>query len=213
MLVGNRMAQPVITIRPDVPVQDALVMMRKEHVRRFPVVDENGNLVGIVSESDLLNASPSEATSLSAWEINYLISKITVSKVMSKRVITIPENTPIEEAARIMADNKIGSLPVMRGSDLVGIMTETSLFKVLLELMGARENGVRLTASLKNEVGALNRMTDCIQKLGGNIIALGTFMGQSAAYKMVVVKVSGVDAQTLKSEVSQVVESIQDLRD
>jgi acetoin utilization protein AcuB len=141
MFVGERMSKPVITLRPDSPVHDALAMFRKEHIRRAPVMDNN-ELVGIASERDLLNASPSSATSLSVWELNYLISKVTVKDVMTRGVITVSEDTPIEEAARIMADKKIGGLPVMDGKRLVGIITETDLFKVLLELMGARDKGV-----------------------------------------------------------------------
>src|SRR5512136_2093206 len=112
MLVGERMSRPVITISPDMPIVDALNMMRREHIRRAPVV-KDGKLVGIVSDKDLLNASPSAATTLSVWEINYLISKILVKDVMAKKVITVTEDTPIEEAARIMVDSKIGGLPVM----------------------------------------------------------------------------------------------------
>src|SRR3990170_281956 len=141
MLVGQRMTQPVITIEGEIPVQDALNLMGKEHVRRLPVVDGKGVLTGIVSERDLLHASASSATSLSVWELNYLISKIKVESVMSSDVITVTEDTPVEEAARIMADNKIGGLPVMRGGKVVGIITETDLFKLFLELLGARESG------------------------------------------------------------------------
>ena len=101
MLVGERMIHSVISVGPDVPVMDALEMLRREHIRRAPVV-ENGKLVGIVSENDLRNASPGQATTLSVWEINYLVSKITVRKVMTKEVVTTVEDTPIEEAARIL---------------------------------------------------------------------------------------------------------------
>ncbi|MCK5429255.1 MAG: CBS domain-containing protein, partial [Anaerolineales bacterium] len=145
MLVGERMSHPVISIQPDMTIVDALDMMRQEHIRRAPVM-EAGKLVGIVSETDLLYASPSPATSLSMWELNYLLSKITVKKVMTDSVLTVTDDTPIEDAARIMADNKIGGLPVMRDGDVVGIITETDLFKIFLELMGARELGVRVTA-------------------------------------------------------------------
>src|SRR5574338_667853 len=137
MLVGERMSRPVISIQPDLPVQDALALFRKEHIRRAPVI-KDGKLVGIVSDKDLLNAYPSPVTSLSVWEINYLISKIKVSEVMTRKVITIKTDTPIEEAARIMVDNKFGGLPVVEEGRVVGIITETDLFKIFLELMGAR---------------------------------------------------------------------------
>jgi len=108
---------------------EAMNLMKKEKIRRTPVI-ESGKLVGIISDKDLLNASPSDATSLSVWEINYLLSQITVKEVMSKNVITVEESTPIEEVARIMADNKIGGVPVVRDGRVVGLITETDLFKI-----------------------------------------------------------------------------------
>ena len=140
MLVKNRMSYPIITVEPDMPIMEALNLMRTKNIRRMPVVEANGKLIGIISDKDLLNAGPSQATSLSVWEINYLVGKITVKKVMTKNVLTISEDTPIEEAARIMVDNKVGGMPVMRGKEIVGVITESDLFKVLLELMGNRIN-------------------------------------------------------------------------
>src|SRR4030065_2599653 len=135
MLVGTRMKFPVITASPDMPINEALNLMKGERLRRTPVV-KDGKLVGIVSDKDLLNASPSPASSLSVGQMNYLLSKIKVKDVMTKVVLTVTEDTPIEEAARIMADNKIGGLPVMRAGQVAGIITETDLFKIFLELMG-----------------------------------------------------------------------------
>ena len=106
MLVGERMSHPVITVNPDMPIQDALNLMQKEHVRRFPVVDKRGRLKGIVSEKDLLNASPSDVTSLSIWEMQHLLSKITIDEIMTCEVFTISEDSALEEAALIMADKK-----------------------------------------------------------------------------------------------------------
>ena len=145
MLVGERMTKRPLITHPDTPIDDALKLMRDSKVRRLPVLDKDGKLVGIVTEKDLLYVSPSPATSLSVHELHYLISKIKVEDVMAKDVVTATEYTPLEEAARIMADNKIGSLPVMRDGKLVGIVTETNLFCIFLELLGAREKGARLT--------------------------------------------------------------------
>jgi acetoin utilization protein AcuB len=213
MLVEERMTSPAITIGPDVGVQDALAMMHRDKVRRYPVIDRHGSLIGIVSESDLLNASPSEATTLSVWEINYLLSKLTVDKVMTKNVITITRDTPIEEAARIMADNKIGGLPVVDGNKVVGIITETNLFRIFLELFGARARGVRLSVLITNEPGALNRLTGAIQSINGNIVALGTFLGENTGNGLVTLKVDGVDMAALKSAVAPAVVKILDVRE
>lgn len=213
MLVGERMSTPVLTIEPDVPVQDALARMRKDKVRRYPVVDRRGKLIGIVTNTDLMNASPSEATTLSVWEINYLLSKITVERVMTKNVITTQEDCPIEEAARIMADHKIGGLPVVRGESLVGIITETDLFNILLEMLGARRAGVRLTVELLDQPGKLHELSGVIYQLGGNIVGLGTMLGERAETQTVTVKVKGVKMEDLKKAVSPIVERVIDIRE
>jgi acetoin utilization protein AcuB len=211
MLVGERMKFPVITIRPDMPVVDALNLMRLEHIRRTPVV-KDGKLVGIVSEKDLLNASPSPATSLSIYEMNYLLSKIQVKDVMTKNVRTVTEDTPIEEAARIMADNKIGSMPVLRDDRIVGIITETDLFKLLLELMGAREAGVRVTALVRDERGGLAKLAQAIANEGGDFLAFGVFFGEDSTNRMVTFKVQGIEMKQLKSILEPLVVSLIDVR-
>lgn len=108
MFVGSRMKHPVITIGPKTSLDEALSLMHNEHVRRLPVVDQSGSLVGIVTELDLLKASPSAATSLSVWEIKSLLSAFPIEKIMSREVFTVTEDMPLEDAARIMTDHKIG---------------------------------------------------------------------------------------------------------
>ena len=213
MLVRERMSSPVITVHPEMPMQDALNLMHQEHVRRFPVVNKRGHLVGIVSERDLLHASPSDATSLSIWEINYLLSKIIVKDIMTRDVITVTEFAPIEEAARIMADSKIGGLPILRDGDLAGIITETDLFKIFLELLGAREHGVRVTALVPNIPGELARLTKAIFDIGGNIVALGTFLGDSSENREVCMKVVDVSAAVLEEAIEPFVEKVVDIRE
>ncbi len=212
MLVGERMTAPVITIGPEVPIQDALQLMRKSKIRRLPVIDKSNVLVGLISEKDVLNASASDATSLSIWELNYLLSKIETGGIMITDVITVSPDTPIEEAARIMADNKIGSLPVMDGVELVGIVTETDLFKTFLELLGARKSGVRLTALVPDVTGELAALTSAIRDTGGNIVALGTFLGESQQTRTITIKVGGIDLSALKSAVEPFVVKITDIR-
>ena len=212
MLVGERMSKPVITVRLETSMPEALDLMHKEHIRRLPVVNKKGEMVGIVTEADLLKASPSEATSLSIYEVTYLLSKLTIDRIMTKKVITVTEDTPIEEAARIMADNEIGGLPVMRGKALVGMITETSLFRIFLELLGARRAGIRVTVSVPDKPGELAGLTKTIQELGGNIIALGTFMGESPSKGLVTFKVEGVKMEPLKKAILPLVDTIIDIR-
>ena len=211
MLVGERMTHPVITITPDMPIVDALNLMKSERIRRTPVV-KDGRLVGIVSDKDLLNASPSPVSSLSVWEMNYLLSKITINEVMTKKVLTITEDTPIEEAARIMADNKVGGLPVMRDDHVVGIITETDLFKVFLELMGARETGVRVTALVADQPGQLAKVTATLTDIGGNFIAFGQFIGEDSSNRLITFKVKGVKLDEVRKAVEPIVEQIIDIR-
>jgi acetoin utilization protein AcuB len=212
MLVGERMTHPVITVSPDTPMQEALRLMHVENIRRLPVTGSKGKLVGIVSESDLLHASPSDASTLSVWEVNYLLSKLKLEEIMTTEVITVTEDTPIEDAARVMADNKIGGLPVVRDGEVVGIITETDLFKVFLELMGARERGVRLTALLSDVPGELAKLAERVAGLGGNIVALGTFMGETSENRLVTLKVRNIEAEALKEAVAPIVERVVDLR-
>ena len=212
MQVGERMSHPIISVAPDMPVHDALDMFKREHIRRAPVV-KDGKLVGIVSSHDLLNASPSPATSLSVWEMNYLLSKVTVKDVMSTKVQTVEEDTPIEEAARIMADNKIGGLPVVRDGNVVGIITETDLFKIFLEFMGAREKGVRVTALIDEKPGQLAKITSAIAELGGNFIAFGQFTGEDPSNRMVTFKVTGVKKDAVKETMLKIAKEVWDVRE
>lgn len=211
MLVKGRMSHPVITIKPDIPIMDALNLMRQENIRRLPVV-KDGKMVGIISEVDLLNAAPSDATTLSVWEVNYLIAKIKVADVMTKKVLSVKEETAIEEAARIMVDNKIGGLPVMRDGAIVGLITETDLFKIFLELMGARDQGVRVTALVPDKHGELMALTKAVSEAGGSFIAFGQFSGESQQNKLVTFKVEGMDETAVREVIAPVVESIVDIR-
>ncbi|MCB0120251.1 MAG: CBS domain-containing protein [Anaerolineales bacterium] len=211
MFVGERMSHPAITVTPDTPVHDALAMFKKEHIRRAPVV-KDGKMVGIVSESDLLNASPSPVTSLSVWEMNYLISKVTVKQVMTKKPTTVDVNTPIEEAARIMADKKIGGLPVMRSGKLAGIITETDLFKIFLELMGARTKAMRVTAEIDDKPGSLAKLTKAISNAGGNFVSFGQFSGDDPSSKIVTFKVAGLKKEQITTALTKIVKKFWDIR-
>ncbi len=173
MLVGELMTHRPITITPETSVPTALNLMRDNKIRRLPVIDAHNKLVGIVSEKDLLYASPSPATSLSIWEIKELVSKIKVESVMKRNVITAAENTPIEEAARLMADNKIGSLPILKDGQLVGVITDTDVFNAFLGMLGGRRRGVRLTAFTSGVKGTVAKITSTIFGLGGDIVGLG----------------------------------------
>jgi len=211
MLVGERMSRPVISVAPETSIQEALALFRKEQIRRAPVL-KAGRMVGIVSATDLLHATASSISSLSVWELNYLLSKVTVGRVMTKKVMTVAEDTPIEEAARVMADNKIGGLPVMRNGNVVGIITETDLFKLFLEFMGAREKGTRVTALVDDKAGQLASITKAISVAGGNFVAFGQFAGTDASTRVVTLKVAGMKKDAVRKALRPHVRRILDIR-
>ncbi len=212
MLVRQRMTKKLITITPETAVAEALSFMRQNRVRRLPVTNKRGQLVGIVAEKDLLYASPSPATSLSVYEVGYLLAKLKVREIMTEDLITVDAEAPLEEAARIMIDNQVGGLPVMEGGKLVGIITETDIFKTILEMLGARETGIRLTLNVVNEKGTFGRITGKITALGGDIITLGTFYGEDRATGIVILKVRGVSGAELRQAMQEIDVQIQDLR-
>ena len=209
MLVRDRMSKNPVTIRPGASVPDALKVMQGSKVRQLPVLDDTGKMVGIVSLVDLFRVSPSPATSLSVWELDYLLEKITVEKVMTQDVITVSEDTAVEEAGRIMSDNKISGLPVMRDGELIGIITESDLFNVLLDLFGARRSGVRVMVKIPLEQGILAKITGAISGIGGRLEALGLH-GDSHTVTMKVVDIS---REELLKAIEPLVLEIMDVRE
>ncbi len=213
MLVQERMSRNPITVRPSTSLHEALRVMREANVRRLPVLNEKGKLVGIVLEKDLLYASPSPATSLSVYELNYLVAKIKIEDLMTRDVITVCEDCPLEEAARIMADNDIGGLPVMRDDTLVGMITESDLFKTFLELLGARMPGLRVTVKMREGKGVLARLTHEVSERGGDIVSLGTFWSESLSDRGIVFKVQDIDRQAVEALIQNLGGEILDIRD
>jgi acetoin utilization protein AcuB len=203
MLVGERMTRNLVTIGDDASIDEALQVMRERQVRRLPVVDKAGKMIGIVSDKDLLHAAPSPAASLSIYEMHYLLSKLTVKRVMSTPVITVGPDTALEEAARIMADNKIGGLPVIQDGRLIGIITETDVFKLLLELLGARVPGLRVMLAIEEAKGMLAKITAAISEAGGNIVSLVTF-GEKAGVRLVMVKASEITPEAMRQALQSV---------
>jgi len=197
MLVVERMTTHPVTVSDEATVAQALAIIEEHKLRHLPVVDKEGALIGIISEKDLLRAKEDDP----------------VAGVMTREVITVTEYTAIEEAARIMADHQISSLPVMRDGRLVGIITETDLFNIFLELLAAREPGLRLTMLVPEEKGMLANLTNEIAAMGGNILALSTFRGEDPTNRMVTVKVSDVDGDKLVAIMEALGMEIVDVRE
>jgi len=215
MLVKEQMTVDPVTVTLGTSVPDALGLMHERKVRRLPVVDEHGKLVGIASEKDLLYASASPATSLNVWELNALLSRLVVDKFMAKKVVTVTEDTPLEEAARIMADKKIGGLPVMRDGVLVGIITETDVFRTLLELLGGRRKGVRVTVTVAGGKGTFAKVVNAVAAAGGDIVGLGCSEIKTSGTELwqLTLKVQDVKKAALEAAVKPVVIEMLDVRE
>jgi acetoin utilization protein AcuB len=173
MLIKELMIPKPAVLAPHTTMPEALRLMKEKGVHRMPVVDAHGTLVGIISETDLHNATPSSATLLSFWEIPTLLAKITVEMLMVKDVATVTEDTPVEDAARVMADRNIGSLPVMNGKHLVGMVIQNDIFRAFMELLGGRRKGVRVWATTADRKGTVAEITAAIAAASGDIVGLG----------------------------------------
>jgi acetoin utilization protein AcuB len=215
MLVKEQMTANPVTVKLGTSVPDALSLMRERKIRRVPVLDAKGKLVGIASEKDLLFASASPATSLNVWEINSLLSKLIVDRFMSRKIITVTEDTPIEEAARIMADNKFGGLPVVRKGELVGIITETDIFRSFLEMLGGRRKGLRVMATVEGGKGTFAKVVNAIAAAGGDIVGLGCVEMKDAGVMrwQLTMKIQDVTKRKLENAIKPVVLEIQDIRE
>ncbi len=212
MLVGERMTRNPVTILETASIDDGIHLMRERRVRRLPVLDSSGKMVGIVSDKDLLHAAPSPATSLSVYELHYLLARLTIKQVMSSPVISVTADTPIEEAAAVMADHKIGGLPVVEGGALVGIITETDIFKILVELLGAREPGLRVTLAVRDAKGTLANITQALAAQGANVISLVAYEGVGEFDSRITIKLGDVDADTVRRVLTDLKLNIVDLR-
>ncbi len=216
MLVRDHMTRNPVTVLPSLSVQDALALMREKRIRRLLVADAQGKLVGIVSEKDLLYASPSPTTSLSVYEIPYLLSRLSVEKVMTRQVISVSEDAPLEEAAIAMADRKIGGLPVLKDGALVGIITETDIFRTFLKLLGGRAKGVRATVRTSGAKGTLAKITGAVSEAGGDILGMGAIDLQTPSGAMmwqIALKVQGLAKEKLSTVLKPLVEEIIDIRE
>jgi acetoin utilization protein AcuB len=199
MLVKEVMTPHPIVVEPDMPVNRAQRLMKEDNIRHLPVVREGRGLVGLLTRDALNRAMPSELTSLSIWEINYHLAQVQVRDVMVKKVISVTEDVTVEEAARIMIRKKIGSLPVMRGRDLVGIVTEIDLLEALSSLMGWRQPGVRVTLQVPDQKGQLAQVATAIAEAGGLMAGGGSYPSPEPLKARIVFKVRSLPRDELEA--------------
>jgi len=158
MRIKDVMTRNPVTADSETLVLDAQKLMKENNIRRLPIVDK-GKLVGIVTKHDLLEASPSPATSLSVFELNYLLAKMKVKEIMKKNPVTITPDTPFEEALRLGQEKKIGAFPVVENGKLVGITTESDIIRFVTRVLGIKEEGSRITIEgLGGKLGDLEKI-------------------------------------------------------
>ena len=186
MFVVKRMTPNPKVIESTATIADASEMMRKYKIRRLPVVDD-GRLVGIVTDRDLRSVSPSPATTLSIFELNYLLGKMQVKDILHKDVVTINVGATIEEAALTMSNHHIAGLVVVDAvGAVVGIITETDIFNSFVEIMGLKEGKTRFTFSVSDQVGVLHEITGVFKDLNINISSLASYTTDEGPGELVI---------------------------
>ncbi len=192
MLVREWMTPDPQTVNASTPVMEAMQRLREGGFRRLPVT-QDGKLIGIVTDRDLKEATPSKATTLSIYELNYLLSKLVVKDVMRSPVITVRIDDPIEQAALLMEEHRVSGLPVLQDGNLVGILTITDLMRALVSFLALREGGKRVTVDLPDEPGVLARVAD--QGAPSNIVAAVTTGIQPGHKRRLVLRATGEGAE------------------
>ena len=213
MIIARRMTRNPVTATPDMSVGEASDLMKREKIHRLPVLDKDKNLVGVVTEKDVLHASPSPASSLSIHEMAYLLSKLKVKDLMTRDVVTITEDTTVEEAARLMVDQDLSCLPVVQGTKLVGIVTKSDMFRILLELFGARHYGVRMSFLVEDKPGTIAKISAVLADKGLDIVSFGTFTGTEPTNAICTIKVQGCTKAELLDLMKPLVAEVLDIRE
>jgi acetoin utilization protein AcuB len=194
LLVENWMNPNVITVDADDSMLDATKILKENNIRHLPVL-EKGKLVGVITDRDLKRASPSDATTLEAHELLYLIATIKVREIMTKNPITVPYNYTIEEAAEILLQARISGMPVVdKDGDVIGTITQTDLFKVLISLTGVGKKGVQFAFLLEDRAGSIKEVADIIRSYGGRMASiLSSYEKAPEGHRYVYIRMYDVD--------------------
>jgi len=207
MFVKDRMTPNPIFGSPEMAVTEARELMVKNKIRHLPILDQDQKLVGLITQSSLETALPSDVSRFSKFEINYTLSQLKVHSIMIKDVYLIDPDTPIEEAAMLMADKKLGSLPVVKDGSLVGIMSGEDLFIAMTDLLGTRKSGIRVTVEQPDKSGVIARLTSAIANAGGYLsVCVGYYPADNPDTWISVCKVENLEKDKL-------IEAICDLKD
>ena len=194
-----------VTISPDASFFEARNLIHEKGIRHLPVVDKNGKLVGIVTDRDIREAAPSDATLLSVQELNYLLGKLKVSSFMTpkEKLITIAPDTIIEEAVQLMHDHKIGCLPVKEGEKLYGIFTETDALDHLVDIFGLKQKGTRLSLALEDKPGTMLGILEVFKKHNINIISIVTPSFMVEGKRIVAIRIKTEDYKDIVKDLEK----------
>jgi acetoin utilization protein AcuB len=207
MLVKNWMSRDVITLDEKESMQTATRLMKENDIRMIPIMREN-KLVGIITDRDLKRASASSATSLEVHELLYLLSKIRIKDIMTKNPITVREDLTVEETAEVLLENKISGVPVVdKDGKVVGTITQTDLFKVLISLTGVGSRGIQYALELDDRPGSIKEIADIMRSFGGRIVSImSTSLGVAKGKRKVFIRGFGISRDNqgaLKDQLDQ----------
>jgi acetoin utilization protein AcuB len=174
MNVAKRMKRNPVFVDEGDSMKKAMDLLKEHEIRHLPVLKDGEKLVGILSERDIKQASPSPATALEIREIYYLLDKVKVKQIMTRRPYSVSSTAPIEEAALIIREKKIGCLPVVDDGKLVGILTETDIIDAFIEGMGVNGPGYRIELVLQNRPGKLLELLKLLKDFEANVVSVAT---------------------------------------
>ncbi len=175
MLIREWMSDDVITSTEETSMLKISRQMKEFSIRRVPIVDENNKVIGIISDRDIKDASPSKATSLDVHEVYYLLSEIKAKDIMTANPICVNQGNTIEQVALLMQEHRLTGLPVVDDEDhLVGMITEHDIFNVLVEITGVRKGGIQLALEVSDEPGSLRPILSLLRQEGGRITSILT---------------------------------------
>ncbi len=175
MLVKHWMTKDIITLTPERSMMKAAKLLKDKEISRLPIVDDDGVLVGIISDRDIKEASPSKATTLDMHELYYLLSEIKIKDIMTRKVLTVSIEDTVEKAAVLMDENKIGGVPVVDATNkCVGVITTTDVFKVLINITGVLHGGIQMGIALSNKAGSLSRVVDFLKDNNARMMSVLT---------------------------------------
>lgn len=203
MNVGKRMMRNPVYVDENDSMKKAMDLLREHEIRHLPVLKDGEKLVGIVSERDIKQASPSPATALEIREIYYLLDKVKVKQIMIRRPYTISSAAPIEDAALIMREKKIGCLPVVDEGRLVGILTETDILDAFIESMGVSGPGYRVELALPNRPGMLFEVLKLLKEFDSSIVSVATAAHDDPQMKILILRIETKNYKVLKSAIKK----------